>query len=305
MKKRKIIITILITLTSSNVIAQLVEANNIIENRIVAIKKGLDSMIFVKRFESITTPCIYIDSLDNSVAHTKRKITNSNYRIALKSDKAKIDSGVECLSQYYSRYARLSTNKIDTSDQIISGAIEFTYGYSASSIIQYLGFTAAAQDKSVAFFEKLIRTHGIFRIYPEDDKYRIMIALPEQPYEKMDTIYGYLEIVKEAYDKNPEISYSLYFDRINIYKGDNNNQIFLKFTSSSYRDEAMYFTRKLYHVLKFLESGEKQKKAHALWVKSFFNNPNCSQCKFIYNQSEYLVNSKSYVLPDTDPVPAH
>jgi ssDNA-binding Zn-finger/Zn-ribbon topoisomerase 1 len=61
----------------------------------------------------------------------------------------------------------------------------------------------------------------------------------------------------------------------------------------------------LYNVLKFENSLDISKRAEATWTKSFFSNAECPQCNFIYKQAELFVKSNVFMLPNTEPAPAH
>jgi hypothetical protein len=184
--------------------------------------------------------------------------------------------------------------------------VSLTYGYPASSIIQYLGFTYNAEDKQNAFYGKLLKSVGWFSLYPEGDKYKIKVSLDSKPYNKKDTFYGYLEIVKGLHAPASKISYQVFFDQMNLFRGDRNNQIFLRFTSTSFSDEAVYFTNLVFNTLKHENSSQKDKKyAEAIWLRNFLADPKCPQCSFIFKQAEYLVQQNKFSLPSTEPIPAH
>ncbi len=122
----------------------------------------------------------------------------------------------------------------------------------------------------------------------------------------MDTFYAYLEIVKTVYSPVDKTVYFLYFDQMSLHKGDPNNQIFLKFSSTSFHDESIYYTTLVFHALKHLNSGNKSRKeAEAIWLKSFLNNPKCPQFQFIYKMAEKMVKKGIFSLPNTEPIPAH
>lgn len=276
-------------------------------NRLKEINAALDTLIFVNRFQSIETPCFYIDPVDHSFAHTNRKIINSNALIQLTRGKEKrIDpSGIKCLSQFCARYLRLTTSTIDNQSLTIRGKVESTYGYPASSIIQYLGFLSDNLAKTTKFFEKMLRSTGTFVIFPEGDKYRIKIMFSDGPYEKSDIFSGYLEIVLEAFNPTHNKSLSFYFDEININKGDHNNQIFLKFSSTTFHNEEVYYTVLVYNTLKKKNSSILLEKANAIWLENFLTNPACTQCKPIFNSAKYMVDNNMSILPNTEPIPAH
>ena len=282
---------------------------SIVNTKLDTIKMGLDTNIFVSRFESIETPCVYIDPGNNLIATTNRQVINSDYRIFLKKNKTKdsiATDGVKCLSQYCSRYMRLVVKEINEDSLNIKGTIEFTYSYPASSIIQYLGYTENNLHCTDSFFNKLIKSSGTFVLYPEDDKYRIKVVLPSLPYDSGDAVYGYLEIVKSQFNNN--VAYNFFFDKMSIKKGDNNNQIFLKFTSTNHRYETIYHETLAYNTLKYLHADAKDsiiQKASALWLDNFFKNEACATCKTIYNEVLKMANGKSFRLPNTEPLPSH
>jgi hypothetical protein len=269
------------------------------------IKAALDTSIFVSRFESTETPCVYIDASKDREARANRQNINSDYRIQFKKNGSIDTTGTKCLSQYCSRYLRFRINNVDNDKLEMSGTFEATYAYPASSLIQYLGFTNSQPDKTNAYFNRLLRSEGNFFLYPEDDKYKVKIILLNKPYDSADTVSGYIEIVREAFRSNNK-SVHFYFDEMNLHKGDRNNQISLKFSSTSFFLESQYFQVIAYHVLKYINSpNEDLKKANAIWLKNFLVNPACSQCKMIYNSAMFMVRSNPSVAPNTEPNPPH
>lgn len=293
---------IFLLLASLNAEAQV--RDSIVFARLMEFKQGMDTMIFVKRSESVELPCVCIDSADYTKAHTNRKVTNSNYRIRLKTQNI-IDSGVECLSNYYARYIRFKTEKLNDSTMQLEGTVESTYNYPVSSIIQYLGFARQAVNPTKSFFDKLLTAKGTFILYPENDKYKIAISLSTGPYHKQDTMYGYLEIVQEAYRPRHTISWSFYFDQLSIHTGDKNNQVSMKFSSTSFSLESSYYATMLYNYLKFINDADQAKKAKAIWLTSFYADPLCKQCAYIYNLALFIVKHNSFSLPNTEPIPPH
>ena len=286
--------------------AQLPAYDSTIHERLTGIQKGLDTVFFVKRFESIETPCVCIDSVNDKVAYVHRKVTNSNYRILFNKNKKVDEAGVQCLSKYYNRYAKFHVSSYDLKTQTLAGECSLTYGYPSSSIIQYLGFTYNAANRENAFYGKLLQSTGRFILYPENDKFKMKLWLTTGPYNIQDTFYAYLEIVQGVYSSTSKVVYQLYFDQMNLFKGDKNNQVFLKFAATSFSEEAVYHTSLLYHKLKYINSPTKDVKyAEAVWVKNFFNDSQCPQCRYIYNQAIYMVNHNRFSLPNTEPSPPH
>ena len=286
--------------------AQLPAYDSIIRERLSGIHKGLDTIFFVKRFESIETPCVCIDSTNDKIAYVHRKVINSNYRILLNKNGKVDETGVQCLSKYYNRYARFRVSNYDPKSQTLSGECSFTYGYPSPGIIQYLGFTHNAPNRENAFYAKLMQSTGWFTLYPENDKFKMKLSLNTGPYNEKDTFYAYLEIVQSVYSPARKIVYQLFFDQMNLFKGDKNNQVSLRFSSTSFSEEAVYHTNLLYNKLKYINSATKdQYYAEAAWVKNFFNDPKCPQCKYIYNQAAFMVNHKVFSLPNTEPSPPH
>jgi hypothetical protein len=275
------------------------------KERLTDIRKALDSFIFVNRFISVESPCLYIYEKDSSFADHKRDIINSDYRVRL-TKKNRIDSnGVKCLSEYLSRYLKLTVYNMNVDSLKLSGTAQITYAYPASSIIQLLGFAQALPDKTNSFFNKFITLNGIFMLYPEDNKYRIKVVLTDLPYDSRDAYFGYLEIVKDAFRETQEKVYIFNFDLMSLSKGDSNNQIGEKFTSSSHMKEMQYHADLAYHVLKNINSGNLVQKANAIWLDNFLKNPGCPQCKPVYNAAKYGVGHLLFQLPNTSPTPAH
>lgn len=295
---------VLVYLLPSTASGQHFQPDSIVADRLQQIIKGLDTLLFVKRFESVETACLCIDSSNPVFADRERRIINSNYKIRLKLDHL-IDSGVSCLSNYYARYARLRVKEYNEERQEIFGTVEFTYGYPASSIIQYLGMKYNAPQRDGAFFETMFMSTGTFCLYPDNDKYSLQIAMDATPYDKGDTLTAFLEISKNAFSSREKTGYMIYFEEMSLRQGDRNNQIFLRFTSTSFRDESMYYAVMMYHVLKYLQDPDKEKQGPALWLKSFFDNSKCPSCKFIYAQAAAMVNGHITALPNTEPFPAH
>lgn len=270
-----------------------------------SISKGLNGKIFVMRFESVETPCLCIDSSDHSIARPRRTLINSNHRIRLLKDD-NIDSGTSCLNQYCARYMKLNVDSVDASSMKLSGKVLFTYGYPAGNLIQLLGMANNSPDQEGNFLNSLLQNGGTFDIYPEFDKYRISIQMNKKgPYETGDKFIGYLEILSNPFTSPEQRLYCINFDRMSLVKGDQNNAISLKFTSTTFDLETDYYTRRLHDVLQFLASPDKRQSATAIWTYSFFSNPQCPGCKFIYDKAMSLNQTDSPSIPTTNPIPAH
>jgi len=276
--------------------------NDFARKRLDTIASGLNRLLFVNRFESVESPCLFIDSADNTVATPARAVINSNYRSRLA--KGSIDeNGVKCLSDHYAKYLQFKTERIAADSLVIEGEIRVTYGYPAPSIMQYLCFTAPLAAKNTAYFEKMTKTKGWFRLYPEKDKYVIATVIRDQPFDPRDTVYGYLEITKGYFDSLAPASFQFIFERISLYKGDKNNQLSMRYTSTDHRSEMMYYTSMVHEVLKNIHSGDIQKKAYAKWLSNYLLNRNCIRCDLIYKPASMVNNG--FILPDTEPQPAH
>jgi hypothetical protein len=304
MKQSKHIYYLLVLLIYGRGHILVAQNNLVVTQRLSEIRAGLDSLIFVKRFESIESPCVCIDEKDHRKADPKRKLINSDYQLGL-YNRHHIDSGVRCLSQFYARYTRFKIETIDTGAQTMKGIVELTYGYPASSIIQFLGMYHQKSGPTNVYFNQLLKNTGRFALYTEKDKYRIWVVLDDGPYHNLDTAYGYLEIVKNGVGPDGIKSYGVYFDQISYDRGDKNNQIFLKYTSTSFDLETQYYSRLLFEDLKSINSTDMIKKANAVWLKSFYNNPRCESCSFVYDIAEKMVKDNLFSLPNTNPIPAH
>lgn len=281
------------------------QSREVIAERMEYIGRVLDSAFFVSRFESVETPCLCIDEQDSSVAYPKREVINSDYKLQL-AKKNKFDStGIKCLSEHVARYMKFRVSSINIDSQVISGTVETTYAYPASSLIQFLGATHALADKGNRFFGKLIKLHGRFRLYPANEKFRIQLVLTDPPYDEGDAYFGYLEIVQDAFRERPETVFLLNFDLMSIEKGDKNNKIGEGFTSTSHAHEMQYYTVLAYHVLKYAGSTDVWLKANAIWLDNFLKNPECPSCKPVYTAAKYMVAHGTGKLPNTSPVPAH
>ncbi len=301
----RILFIIFFTTTTLYASTQVTEGSPEIKKRLENIRAGLDTSFFVMRFQSIETPCVCINVNDDDSA-TQESIPNSNYRIRFFRDGVIDTNGVQCLSNYCSRYARFHVKCINVEDETISGEVSFTYGYPASSVIQYLGIALPSANRGNAFYEKLLNCSGTFSLYPEKDKYRLKVQLNTGPYDERDIFYAYLEISEGVYSDTKPASYQLYFDQMSLFKGDRNNQIFLRFSSTSFNEEAEYYAVLLYHTLRYINNPKNdRKKAEAIWAKNFYNNPECSACSFIYQMAEKMVKSNNFQMPNTNPVPSH
>jgi hypothetical protein len=276
------------------------EARPIQDARLQEIKQAFDSSLFVYRFESVETPCVYIDMHNNQLADARRKRINSNYRVMPKKDLS-ASTDVKCLSEHCARYLRLEVEDYQADSLTITGTVEATYSYPASSIMQFITDAQGKPQRDKAFFKHLISSKGSFKLYPENDKYRIWLVLPNEPYDKGDTVYGYVEITREAYAPARQ-SISIYFDKMSIAKGDDNNQMFLRFSSTSQADEAQYYSVLAYFVLKGKDFQDDNKKAEAVWLENFLKEP---QCLFIYTLAEEMLKTPGFRLPNTEPIPPH
>lgn len=273
---------------------------NIAKTSLQLISNAFDSSLFVYRFESIETPCVYIDQSNTQYADVKRKIINSGYRVN-PAKNASDTEHVKCLSQYCARYMIFKAQSVDTAKLEISGIMMTSYGYPASSIIQFLTYTNSQPNKTDSFFSRLLSSQGTFKLYPDRDKYRLQMVLPNEPHNVHDTIYGYVEIVKDFY-KPLLRSTSIYFDRLSIDKGDKNNLISLHFASTTHTDEANYYSVLAYHILKEKGSDDPYKNANAIWLDNFLRKP---ECKLIYNIASFMVTHTKYALPNTEVTPPH
>lgn len=303
MKKPVILLLLLetCTLLSLSVAAQ----DNPIRTRLNIIRNGLDSMIFVNRFESVETPCLCISEKDSTIAQPNRLVINSNSSIKLAKRNIINPNGVKCLSQHIARYLRFRVMDIFPESLTLTGTIESTYAYPAGSIIQMLGFTRLQTDNTERFFNRLIRSRGTFILYPEGDRYRIRMILTDEPYNAGDTYIGYLEIVRDAFDSTAGDVYVFNFDQMSIARGDKNNQIAVKFSTTSHSGEQTYYSVLAYNVLKNENSTDSLLKANAVWLKNFLNNPRCPQCQPVYSAATLLMNNTQQVLPNTGPTIAH
>lgn len=279
--------------------------DDVVESRIKEIARTMDTSIFVSRLLSIETPCLCIDEKDSSVAFPKRTIINSNYRIKLTKDETIDSSGVKCLSEHIARYVDFQIKCINVEDQTISGDLEITYAYPASSLIQFLGYTIDVPDKNRAYFKKLVSSRGTFKLYPEGDKYRIKMVISDPPFDARDTYFGYLEVVKHAFEEKAGKVYILNFDQMSIYKGDANNQIEVKFTSTTHANETKYYAALAYEVLKRMNSADLYERAKAIWLDNFLKNPQCKQCMLVYKLALDMISKHTFSLPNTSPIPAH
>jgi hypothetical protein len=276
-----------------------------VRDRLDTIKKVLDTKIFVNRFETIESPCLYLDNNDSTRAYPRRATINSNYRVRLSTRKILDPNGVKCLSEYAARYLRFEVKCVTEKDQTLSGNVEITYAYPASSLIQLLGFTVGQPDKNNVFFNKLIRLPGTFQLYPEGEKYRIKLVLTEPPYDKGNAYFGYLEIIRDAFRTSGENVFVFNFDLMSIARGNNNNQIREKFSSTTHSKESMFYSVLSYHVLKNKTSPDLLLRAKAIWLENFLQNRACPQCKMVYFQAVLTMFVRGFSLPNTSPDPAH
>lgn len=297
-----------IFLHQNDVQAQAVSEDSIqINQRLQFMVQQLGQKIFVRRFESVELPCVCINDNDDRIGELKRRISNSNFRIRLKQ-KRLIDEGTECLSNHHARYVKLETDCVNWRKQKISGVAHFTYGYPASSLIQYLGMTQGTSNSLDAYFSKMLQSTGWFEIRPEEDKYRIAICLNTGPYNKNDTAFGYIETSQSAFRKDSnKVNVSIYLNRLQIESGDKNNQIFVRMASTDFADEAIYYKTLLYHHMKGEENPDPlSRRAHYQWLDRFYGNPACMACRFIYNQvMQVLLHPPALQLPNTETNPPH
>lgn len=277
--------------------------NEIGRQRLDTIAASLERFLFVNRFESLESPCLYIDSGDNRLASPARKNINSNYRTRLSKYNTIDSNGVKCLSSNYAKYLKYKVERIAADPLVIEGSLEISYGYPVSSIIQYLCITAGDSAINTSYFKKLISSRGWFRMYPEKDKYVIAMVIRDKPYDERDTTFGHLEITKSYFNAVAPPSYQFIFDRISLYKGDKNNQLSLRYTSTDHRSEMIYFTAMVHEVLKNKDAGTLQQKAYAKWLSNYLLNPACRQCALIYEPASRHYNG--FMLPNTEPQPAH
>lgn len=275
-----------------------------------SMKEVLDSVLFVNRFETIETPCFVLNPDNDTLAYIKPGVINSNYRVLTSLGYDSIE-GKACLSQYCSRYFRLRNITVDAGSMKLSGIIESSYSYPAPSLMQYLTMvdetsaTGGIYKKEDRLFEKLLHTKGRFELYPENDKYRIRLSFPDKPYDGDYTMYGYLEIVRPDIDHSKEKVYTFYFDRMSIRKGDDNNRIFLKFSSTNSHSEHMYFTRLVYDALRKgnnTGAGDtaRHNRAMARWVESFLQEATLCQP---FLEAARVLGAPSFWLPNTLPFP--
>jgi len=267
-------------------------------DRMINIRSAFNNLLFVNRFESIESPCLYIDSVDDRVAHTG-DVINSNYRSLLLNKR--IDpNGVKCLSNNYAKYLQFKVDSTELKDLTIQGEVMITYGYPASSIMQYLCRNGLGANND-SFFVKLLKSKGWFKMYPEKDKYVLSLVIQEKPYDRRDTAYAFLEITSDFFKSNKEPSYNLIFDRISLDRGDRNNQLSLRFTSTNVRNELMYYTQIAYDVLH--DTRDLRSQAYITWLRNYLTNPACIHCDIIYSVASRPANG--FILPNTRPQPAH
>jgi len=276
--------------------------NPVMRERLRSICNSLDTLFFVNRFESVESPCLFMDSADDHYAIVNRKSINSNYRTKLLNDV--IDtSGVKCLSNNYAKYLRFRADSTNEEQLTITGSIEITYGYPASGVMQYLCRNRAEGVGDTGFFNRLLRNHGWFKLYPDKDKYVLALVVQDRPYDPMDTAYAFLEITEDYFRSDPHPSYHFIFDRISLAKGDKNNQLSLRFTSTNTRNEMIYYTVMVHNIVKDLSSPDRKKQAYALWLRNYLTNSACIHCDLIYEPA--LRMNEAFRLPNTRPQPAH
>ena len=304
----KSILSAILTFLFSVVCSYSLQAQReIIEQRLNEFRSALDTMIFVNRFLSVESPCLYIDANDHTIAYAHRRVINSDYKIRLNRRKNPTTdvNGTKCMSEHVARYLRFKPDCINVDSQVISGTFEISYAYPASSIMQYLGFTAAQANQTKAYYEKLISLPGSFWLYHEDNKYRVKLVLRDSPYDEDDAYFGYLEIVQDVFRPRPDKVYVFTFDQMSIEKGDHNNQISEKFSSTNHFKERIYYATLAYYILRHGGSADRIKNANAIWLDNFLKNPRCPQCLPVYNITRAILASFASALPNTSPDPAH
>lgn len=264
------------------------------------VKLALDSLLFVRRFTSVETPCVVINPDEPGKATVYPDMRNSNYRTK------QLNTGVLCLSQYCAQYLRLSHGLFVDSSQSVTGDVELTYAYPASSIIQYLGITydKSGSDRSQWFFNYFLRSLGSYSLQVKNGRYEITIVLNTSPYTPLDTIYGYLELVRSVDPVNTTKVYEFFFEHMKMYKGDD-VQIFQKYATATFDSEAMFYTNMLTNTLMDLNNVNGSAHRNALWVSHFYSSPHCPSCGFVYAPAFYSATHPHFALPDVNPYPAH
>jgi len=308
----------------------------------------LQGHIFTNRFKSIETPCVLINPLHDSIANSpiaplsynnnkSFRLINSNYLITLytykddsnyyknpsthfkknlsrhKSDSVNYYNGLKCLSENCARYMRFSIDnkQIDGNTDTLFGSIQSSYSYPISSLIQYIGFVSEGADKTNAYFNRLLSDKGTFKCYMDNNKYRIQVQFPgdSTPFNGLYTFSGYIEMSRDF--KAPNILLcNIFFDGMSIEKGDQDNQIFLKFTSTGFDNEALYMANLVFNTLikadtsNAAKTGYEKDKANGLWLRNFLERSGCSACNYIGHIAEQQYKIKPAVaFPNVDPLP--
>jgi hypothetical protein len=265
------------------------------------IKLALDSLLFVRRFQSVETPCIVINPDQPDEATVYPDMVNSRYRVSKKTDR-----GVLCLSENCAQYLRLSHGLYIDSNQSVQGNVELTYAYPSSSIIQYLGMTYAKSqtDRSQWLFNYFLRSLGAYTLSKQNGRYEIVMVLSTEPYSPLDTIYGYLELVRSVLPNDSAEVYEFFFDQMKMHKGDD-VQIFQKYTTATFDSESMFYSNMLANALIGLRGQDSVALRNAIWVRNFYGSPNCPMCGFIFGQALYSAMHLTSSRPNTNPYPAH
>jgi hypothetical protein len=277
--------------------------NDLPKSRLKEIRSVLDTALFVNRMETIETPCMCIDMNNDKIAHANRVNINSNYRIQLSKDSSIDPDGIKCLSQYVSRYMKFHVIAENDDSLTMQGEVSLSYAYPAGSIMQYLGFTQNQLDKDEVFFKKLISSKGTFSLYPQGTRFMIRMSFSDAPF-KSYTMFGYLEIVREAY-RDTVKSFRFFFDQLSIKKGNNNNSISVKFSNTTHYYETEYFTVFIYHLLKESGSPDAAKRAYALWLRNYLQNMNCSNLSMFISAADTMIRSDHFTMPNTEPLPVN
>ncbi len=292
---------LILSLSCWQVRAQQPEPSSADTPSVPSIKVALDSLLFVRRFQTVETPCIVINPAQPDEATVYQDMVNSKYRVAKNTNR-----GVLCMSENCAQYIRLSHGLYIDSNQSIHGDVELTYAYPCSAIIQYLGMTYAQTqtDRSQWFFNYFLRSLGTFTLSKQDGRYEITMVLTTTPYTPLDTVYGYLELVRSVYPNNNTKVYEFFFDHMRMHKGDD-VQIFQKYATASFDSESMFYTNMLVGALMGFNTQDPVAKRNAIWVQNFYGSPNCPMCGFIFGQALFRASHNPVSRPNTNPYPAH
>ena len=273
------------------------------QNFIDTFRSLLNTHVFVTRFESIETPCYIITEKEGEIiANLPYSNSNflSNYYLSLKKNNSRLFTsknqltGIKCLSEYCSRYMRFRIcqipSKINTEDnkELYTGEIESSYGYPSSSLIQYIGLTynSLNPEKTSQYFNYFIVNKGSFTIFEDNNKLRIKMTFPDDPFTKDYTFYGYIELVRDLLNSS-EITSTIFFDKMSIKNGDSSTPISLKFSSTSFTNEENYFSDLVYSILIRSEKSNKTYfNNYSTWLKHFLKLPICVNCQKILMRAE-------------------